>query len=111
MQKTNEQELNKMRELVELINKYNYHYYCLDNQLISDKEWDKLYYELLDLEAKTGVVLDNSPSRKVGGDILSGFEKVVHEVNLYSLDKAQTIDEIISWHNKNEKIHKNRLSR
>lgn len=106
MSNISENEKKRIHELVELINKYSYYYYSLDSQLISDKEWDALYYELLDLEAKTGYILDNSPSKRVGGDVLDGFEKVTHEVNLYSLDKAQSIDEIISWHNKNEKIHK-----
>ena len=95
----------RIEELVEKVNYYSKHYYTEGSPLISDKEWDKLYYELLDLEEKTGYILENSPSRKVGGEVLEGFEKVSHEVNLYSLGKAQSVDEIIAWQNKNEKIH------
>jgi len=95
----------RIEELVEKVNYYSYHYYTQNEALVSDKEWDELYYELLDLEEKTGYILDNSPSRKVGGDVLDGFDKVTHEVSLYSLAKAQSMEEIIAWENKNSKIH------
>ena len=96
---------NRIDELVELVNRYSYSYYCLDNPIVSDKEWDKLYYELLDLEAKTGYVRADSPSQKVGGDPLDSFEKVTHEVPLFSLSKAQSMDEIVDWQTRNKKIH------
>ena len=65
-----EKDKKRIEELVEKVNYYNHYYYTLDNQLISDKEWDELYYELLDLEEKTGYILPSSPSRKVGSDVL-----------------------------------------
>ena len=51
--------LERMKELVEIINYHNYNYYSLDNPTISDAEWDKLYDELLSLESETGVILSN----------------------------------------------------
>ena len=89
---------NRMRELIALIEKYNYAYYTLDNPLISDKEYDDLYYELVDLEKDTGVVLDNSPTKKVGDVVLDKFEKVTHEKKLYSLNKANTYEELKDWY-------------
>ena len=59
--------MDRLHELVEIINKHNYNYYVLDNPTISDKEWDKLYDELLTLEKTTGIILPDSPSQKVGG--------------------------------------------
>ena len=72
----------EMKELVKKISKASYEYYVLDNPTISDKEWDKLYDELKKLEKETGVVLDDSPTKKVGGDPLGKFEKVTHYRNL-----------------------------
>lgn len=89
--------LQKMKGLVEIINYHNYNYYSLDNPTISDAEWDKLYDELLLLEKETGVVLENSPSKRVGGEILSSFKKYTHEVNLYSLEKCNTFERLREW--------------
>lgn len=94
----------KMENLIEKINKASYSYYVLDNPIISDKEWDEMYYELLDLEKESGIVLPNSPSLKVGGDVLEGFKKITHTKKLMSLGKAQTIEEIIDWNNRNQNI-------
>ena len=58
---------NRMRELVDVLNKYAYEYYVLDNPTVSDKEYDKLYDELLLLEKTTGEVLFDSPTKRVGG--------------------------------------------
>jgi len=66
----------KMQELIDKLLEANYNYYVLDNPTISDKEWDKLYDELLKLEKDTGIILPSSPSQKVGGNPLSKFEKV-----------------------------------
>lgn len=87
----------RMIELIELITKYNYAYYTLDNPLVSDKDYDDLYYELVSLEKKTGVILPDSPTQKVGDVVLDKFEKVTHEKKLYSLNKAQTFEELESW--------------
>lgn len=96
--------INKMKVLVEKISKASYEYYVLDNPTISDKEWDALYDQLKALEAETGVVLDNSPTKKVGGDPLGKFEKVTHYRKLMSLDKAQSFGEIEEWNERNQKL-------
>ena len=98
------QTIQRMKELTQKINKANYEYYVLDNPTLSDKEWDALYYELLDLEKASGIVLPNSPSQKVGGEPLDKFKKVVHTNKLYSLGKAQTLEEIVDWNTRNKNI-------
>jgi len=95
----------RIDELVKEINKHSYNYYCLDNPTISDKEWDKLYYELIDLENQTGYIRDDSPTKKVGGDVLDGFEKIEHEYPLYSLSKAQSVEEIEEWIIRNKRLY------
>ena len=90
--------ISRMQELIELLNKYNYAYYTLDNPLISDKEYDDLYYELVSLEKETGKILEGSPTQKVGDVVLDKFEKVEHEKKLYSLNKANTYEELKSWY-------------
>lgn len=89
--------LSRMKELVELVNKYNYAYYTLDEPLISDKQYDELYYELVDLEKETGVVLEDSPTKTVGDVVLDKFKKIRHEKKLYSLNKANTFEELNKW--------------
>ena len=88
----------RMKELIALIEKYNYAYYTLDNPLISDKEYDDLYYELVDLEKSTGTVLENSPTKKVGDVVLDKFKKVKHVLKLYSLNKANSFEELKDWY-------------
>lgn len=89
--------LNRMQELVNEINMHNYNYYSLDAPTISDFEWDKLYDELLKLEMETGIMLENSPTKRVGGDILTGFQKHTHKVNLYSLNKCTSFEALKEW--------------
>ncbi len=101
MDKNIEQE---MLELIRKITEANYNYYVLDNPTISDKEWDKLYDQLVKLEKQTGEVLPSSPTNKVGGDPLEKFEKVVHKRRLMSLDKAQSFGEIEEWYERNQKL-------
>jgi len=84
----------RMKNLVEEILIHNRNYYELDNPTISDKEYDKLYDELVDLEKELGVVLPNSPTQRVGGDTLEKFEKKQHEVRLYSMGKVRSFEEL-----------------
>ena len=88
---------NRMRELVDLLNKYAHEYYVLDNPTVSDKEYDKLYDELILLEKNTGEVLFDSPTKRVGGEPISAFKKHKHVERLYSLDKATTEEEIYAF--------------
>lgn len=94
----------KMENLIKKINEASYSYYVLDNPIISDKEWDKMYYELLDLEKETGIILPNSPSQKIGGEVLDGFKKITHKHKLMSLGKAQSVEEILDWNTRNQNI-------
>lgn len=95
----------RYNELVELINKYNHHYYTQDNPIVSDKEYDKIYDEYISLEANnTSWIGNDAPSLRVGGDVLDKFEKKEHTTPLYSLDKAQTFERIIKFFNDTNKI-------
>ena len=94
----------RVEELVELLNKYAYEYYSLDNPSVSDKEYDSKYDELRALEEETGYVLPYSPTQRVGDVVLQGFNKYTHKARLWSLDKAQSFDEIKEWHNRNVKF-------
>jgi len=87
----------RMRELVDVLNKYAYEYYVMDNPTVSDKQYDELYDELKRLEAETGEVLFDSPTRRVGGEPISGFSKHTHIERLYSLDKATTAEELSAF--------------
>ena len=102
------QEEKRMKELVEIVNKYRIHYHVYDKPLVSDKEYDKLFYELVDLEQKTGVIYPESPTLRVGADPLDKFQKAKHLSRLYSLDKAQNIDEINDWITRNQKVQKHK---
>ena len=96
--------LEKMKELIQTIENYNYHYYTLDDPIISDGEYDKVYDELKNLEKETGISFENSPTNKVGGEILTKFKKHTHLGNLYSMDKAQSYEELKEWDARNKKI-------
>ncbi len=99
-----QEEKQRMEDLTKKINEASYAYYSLDNPIMSDKEWDRLYDELRALEKKTGVVLEASPTTRVGGAIIDKFEKVTHYRRLMSLDKAQSFEGIEDWLDKNKKI-------
>ncbi len=106
---------DRIKYLVDLLNKYAFHYYTLDDPLIEDSEYDVLYDELVNLEKETGLVLPNSPTNRVGGEVLSGFEKHDHLSNLYSLGKAQSKEEVKNWANKTiefvENYNKNHVNK
>ncbi len=99
--------MQRMKELVEVILMHNRNYYELDNPTISDKEYDKLYDELVDLESETGVVLPNSPTQRVGGDVLSKFVKKKHEVRLYSMGKVRSFEDLKSFFDDMQKFVSN----
>lgn len=86
--------MDRMKELVALLNRYGYEYYVLDNPTVSDGEYDKLYDELKLLESSTGVILPDSPTHRVGGEPISSFQKHRHIERLYSLDKAVTKEQL-----------------
>jgi DNA ligase (NAD+) len=89
--------LLRMQELVAELNTHSHRYYTEDNPTISDKEYDVLYDELTQLESVSGTILPDSPTRRVGGDILKGFEPHRHRSRLWSLDKAQNVEDLAVW--------------
>ncbi len=89
--------MDRKRELVDILNRWAYEYYVLDNPTVSDKEYDRLYDELKRLEAESGEVYADSPTRRVGGEPIKGFEKHTHIERLYSLDKAVTNEEVSAF--------------
>lgn len=87
-----------MNELVALLNRYAQAYYTEDKPLVTDGEYDKLYRELVALEvANPDAVLADSPTHRVGGKVLDGFEKYEHEYPLYSLQDAFSREELDSF--------------
>ncbi|MDO5755798.1 MAG: NAD-dependent DNA ligase LigA [Tissierellia bacterium] len=94
----------RMKELVDQLNLYAYHYYTLDDPIITDGEYDKLFDELVNLEKETDFVLPNSPTTRVGGEVLEGFEKHDHIANLYSLNKAQNLEQVRDFVRKVEEL-------
>lgn len=97
-------ENQKMRELVDVLNKYAYEYYVLDKPSVDDKVYDKIYDELKTLEEQTGIVLPDSPTKRVGGEPISVFQKHKHISRLYSLDKAVTYEELKAFDERVRKI-------
>ena len=95
--------MDRMEELVKTLNRYAYEYYVLDNPTVSDKEYDKLYDELVKLEKEQGRTLFDSPTKRVGGEPIAAFNKHEHIRRLYSLDKALTEEELYAFE---DRIHK-----
>lgn len=89
--------IEEINELIEKIEELNYHYYTLDAPLVSDGEYDQLYDRLKELEEETGFSPENSPTKKVGGQVLEKFEKHFHISRLYSQDKAQSFEDLKNW--------------
>ena len=85
----------RMNELVAVLNRYATEYYTSDNPSVSDSEYDRLYRELVELEtAYPDQVLADSPTHRVGGKVLDGFEKYSHQYPLYSLQDAFSREEL-----------------
>lgn len=86
--------MDRMLELVALLNRYAHEYYVMDNPTVSDAEYDALYDELVRLENDLGMRLPDSPTHRVGGAPLKAFRPYRHKLRLYSLDKAKTEEEL-----------------
>ena len=90
-----DQALAKIKNLQKTLNEYAYFYYVKDQPKVLDSEYDKLYQELVQLETQyPESITPDSPTQRVGGVILDGFEKAVHEVPLYSLNDAFSKEEL-----------------
>ncbi len=95
--------MDKQRQLIDQLNKWAYEYYVLDAPTVADKEYDALYDELVRMERESGVVEPDSPTRRVGGEPIKGFEKHTHIARLYSLDKAVSKEELLAFFNRVDK--------
>ncbi len=89
--------MDRQRELCDILNRWAYEYYVLDDPSVPDREYDKLYDELKAFERESGVVYPDSPTRRVGGDPVAAFTRHTHIMRLYSLDKAVTDDELSAF--------------
>ena len=97
---------NRQRELVDILNKWAYEYYVLDAPTVSDKEYDALYDELRALEKASGEIYPDSPTRRVGGEPIKGFEKHTHIARLFSLDKSVSEEELRAFTTRVDKFAK-----
>lgn len=92
---------NRYNELVELLNKANYEYHVLDNPTITDQEFDKYLRELINIEKEyPELVRDDSPTQKIGGEVIDGFKKIKHDIPMLSLSNVFNESEIMEFDNK-----------
>ena len=90
--------IDRIDELINILNEANYNYYILDNPTISDQEFDKYLRELIELEMEyPDLKRDDSPTNRVGGDIIEGFDKVTHSIPMLSIGDVFNEDEIIDF--------------
>lgn len=89
--------LERIKELVQLLNKANKDYYELAKPTLSDREYDNLYNELVVLEKETGIILSGSPTQYAGYNVESKWDKITHEFPALSLDKTKDRNELANW--------------
>lgn len=90
-------DINRMKELNELLAKAADAYYNTGVEIMSDKQYDDLYDELDALEKKTGTILSGSRTQQVGFEVSSGLQKIKHPSKMLSLDKTKSVEELKSW--------------
>ena len=90
-------ELERIKELVELLNRASKSYYAQDREIMSNYEYDKLYDELVTLERETGITLSNSPTVNVGYEAVEELPKEAHETPMLSLDKTKSREDLRDW--------------
>lgn len=91
-------------ELIKLIEKANYDYYTLDNPTVTDREYDNWMSELLDIEERhPEIKRKDSPSEKIGGEVISEFKKVEHKIGMFSISDVFNESEIVAF---DERIRK-----
>lgn len=99
--------MDRINELVEILNKANYNYYVLDNPTITDQEYDNLLRELIKLEEKNHYIREDSPTKRVGGEVLNTFKKITHNIPMMSLSNVFNEEEIKEF---DEKIRKEEIN-
>ena len=92
-----QQEQQRMQELTELLQKASRAYYQEAREILTNFEYDRLYDELVELEKKTGVTLSNSPTRRVGYEVVSALPKIRHPEPMKSLDKTKDPQTLLDW--------------
>ena len=107
--KTDKELREKIKELIERLNKYSYEYYTLGDPSISDETYDSLYDELVELEQGSGIIFSNSPTQKVGNQVLPFLNKVTHKYPLLSLGKTKDDNEVMKWINNKDIVLMNKL--
>jgi len=98
------QKIERIKNLIEILNTASKIYYQENMEKMSNFEYDKLYDELVALEAETGIILSNSPTRNVGYELLSELPKEIHESRMLSLDKTKSVDDIVDWLGENKGV-------
>ena len=99
-----ENKMDRMRELVSLLNKASEAYYAKNEEIISNFEYDALYDELTGLERELGVTMANSPTAQVGYEAVEELPKERHEIPMLSLAKTKSRDELREWLNDREAV-------
>ena len=89
--------MDRMKELIDILNEAAKAYYQEDRQIMSDHEYDALYDELVKLENESGIVYGGSPTQRVGYTVLSSLQKVRHDSPILSLDKTKEPERLVSW--------------
>ncbi len=98
-------EHQRIRDLQEQLRYHNYHYYILNDPVISDVEWDRLYRELFDLEVKNpDLKTQDSPTQRAGTQPSDAFDRLEHPAPILSLDNAFSADELIAWQERVRKL-------
>ena len=96
---------NRIDELVKILNKASYEYYTLDNPSITDQEYDSLMDELIKLETNNpSLVREDSPTVRIGGEVISDFKKVTHSIPMMSLGDIFNEEELLDFDEKVKKI-------
>ena len=94
----------RIEELIEILNKASYEYYTLDKPTITDQEYDRYMQELIKLEEKhPELKKENSPTTRVGGEVIDSFNKVTHEIPMLSLSNVFNESDILSFHQRVQK--------
>lgn len=96
--------MDEMKRLIEQLMIWNREYYTMDSPSVSDAEYDRVYDRLKSLEEETGTVLPGSPTQRVGGELLSHFERHTHRYPLFSLDKRQDMEGLKAWVERTQRL-------
>ena len=104
MSNTENNKINRMKELIGILNQASYAYYAKDTEIMSNYEYDALYDELVALEEETGMVLSNSPTVNVGYEAVDELPKERHEKPMLSLAKTKSREELRDWLNGKEAL-------